>query len=57
MSERIGQGPWSRLLASGIVGDEGSSVAERGRVLAREGAVHVARRGGGTSRASSRAVR
>ena len=38
---RIGQGPWSRLLASGIVGDEGSSVAERGRVLARDGAVHT----------------
>jgi hypothetical protein len=40
VSERIGQGPWSRLLASGVVGDEGSSVAERGRVLVRGGAVH-----------------
>ena len=34
-----GRGPWSRLLASGVVGDESSAVAERGRVLAREGAV------------------
>jgi len=34
-----GQGPWARLLASGVVGDESSAVAERGRVLAREGAV------------------
>jgi len=37
--ELPGQGPWSRLLASGIVGDESSAVAERGRALAREGAV------------------
>ncbi len=39
MRDLPGQGPWSRLLASGIVGDESSAVAERGRVLAREGAV------------------
>jgi uncharacterized Zn finger protein len=39
VSERIGQGPWSRLLASSVVGDEGSGVAERGRVLARGGGV------------------
>jgi uncharacterized Zn finger protein len=39
--ERIGQGPWSRLLASAVVGDEGSSNAERGRRLARHGAVHT----------------
>ena len=39
MRDLPGQGPWSRLLASSIVGDESSSVAERGRVLARDGAV------------------
>ncbi len=39
MKDLPGQGPWSRLLASSIVGDEGSSVAERGRALARDGAV------------------
>jgi uncharacterized Zn finger protein len=39
--ERIGQGPWSRLLASAVAGDEGSSTAERGRALARSGAVHT----------------
>jgi uncharacterized Zn finger protein len=37
--ERGGRGPWARLLASTIVGDEGSSRAERGRQLVREGAV------------------
>lgn len=37
--DRIGRGPWSRLLASAIVGDEGSSRAERGRRLVRDGAV------------------
>jgi hypothetical protein len=39
MSDRPGQGPWSRLLVGATVGDESSAVAERGRVLAREGAV------------------
>jgi len=39
MSERIGRGPWARLLASAVVRDEGSSVAERGRTLVREGQV------------------
>ena len=39
--ERIGRGPWARLVASAIVGDEGSSSAERGRALARAGAVHT----------------
>ena len=39
--DRIGHGPWSRLFASTVVGDEGSSVAERGRSLARDGAVHT----------------
>ena len=39
--ERIGRGPWARLLASTIVGDEGSSRAEHGRRLVRDGAVRV----------------
>lgn len=39
MSERAGHGPWARLLASAVVRDEGSSVAERGRTLVREGQV------------------
>ena len=39
--ERIGQGPWSRLLATGIIGDESGSSAEHGRALARGGAVHT----------------
>jgi uncharacterized Zn finger protein len=39
--DRIGHGPWARLFASAVVGDEGSSVAERGRALARAGAVHT----------------
>jgi uncharacterized Zn finger protein len=39
--ERIGQGPWARLFASGVVGDESSANAERGRALARAGAVHT----------------
>ncbi|MGI9110971.1 MAG: hypothetical protein ACR2GT_02020 [Gaiellaceae bacterium] len=41
--DRIGRGPWSRLLASAIVGDEGSSRAESGRRLARDGSVHSLR--------------
>jgi hypothetical protein len=36
---RIGTGPWARLLASAVVPDEGSARAERGRELARSGAV------------------
>ena len=39
--ERIGQGPWARLFASAVVGDEGSSSAEHGRALARGGSVHT----------------
>ena len=39
--ERIGRGPWARLFASAVVGDESSSSAERGRTLARTGAVHT----------------
>ena len=39
--ERIGRGPWARLFATAAVGDESSSTAERGRTLARAGAVHT----------------
>jgi len=39
MSERAGQGPWARLLASAVVRDEGSSTAEQGRALVRDGEV------------------
>jgi uncharacterized Zn finger protein len=39
MSGRPGHGPWARLLASAVVRDEGSAVAERGRALVRQGAV------------------
>ncbi len=39
MKERIGKGPWARLLASAVLPDEGSSLAERGRALVRLGAV------------------
>ena len=38
--DRIGHGPWARLFVTAVVGAEGSSVAERGRALARAGAVH-----------------
>jgi uncharacterized Zn finger protein len=38
--DRIGHGPWARLFATAVVGDEGSSIAERGRAMARAGAVH-----------------
>lgn len=41
IDERIGTGPWARLLATSVVPDEGSSRAERGRVLARSGYVHA----------------
>jgi hypothetical protein len=36
--ERMGKGPWARLLASAVLPDEGSSLAERGRALVLEGA-------------------
>ncbi len=39
--ERIGRGPWARLLATAIVPDEASARAERGRTLARSGHVHT----------------
>jgi hypothetical protein len=38
-SERIGAGPWARWLASAVVPDESSARAQRGRALARAGAV------------------
>ena len=38
-SARIGVGPWARWLASAVVPDESTLRAERGRRLAREGAV------------------
>jgi len=38
-SDRIGAGPWARLLASAVVPDEGSARAERGRDLAWAGMV------------------
>ena len=36
---RPGHGAWARLLATAVVRDEGSAVAERARALLREGAV------------------
>jgi hypothetical protein len=41
--DRIGAGPWARWVASAVVPDEGSARAERGRDLARSGAVHSVR--------------
>ena len=37
--DRVGAGPWARWLASAVVPDESSPRAQRGRVLARSGAV------------------
>lgn len=48
MSERPGRGPWARLLASAVLRDEGSQLAERGRALLREGAVGEVEVGDGT---------
>ena len=39
--DRIGRGPWARLLATAVVPDEASARAERGRILARSGHVHT----------------
>jgi len=39
--DRIGAGPWARWLAGAVVPDESSARAERGRELARGGAVHA----------------
>lgn len=46
--DRIGDGPWARLFATAVVPDEGSSVAELGRALARGGNVHTVSVGEGT---------
>ena len=46
--DRIGHGPWARLLVTTIVPNEGSSTAERGRALARGGNVHSVSIGSGT---------
>lgn len=45
--DRIGHGPWARLFATAVVGDEASKNAERGRVLARAGNVHAVSVGAG----------
>jgi SWIM zinc finger len=49
---RIGHGPWARLVATAIVPDESSARAERGRELARGGAVSGVTVAGGLIRAS-----
>ena len=41
--DRIGHGPWARLFVTVAIGNEGSTIAERGRALAREGSVHSVR--------------
>jgi uncharacterized Zn finger protein len=41
--DRIGRGAWARLFASGVIGDESASSAERGRAHARAGEVHTVR--------------
>jgi uncharacterized Zn finger protein len=46
--DRIGHGPWARLLVTAVLPNEGSSVAERGRALARGGNVHSVSIGSGT---------
>ena len=38
--DRIGHGPWARLFVAEVVGNEGSTIAERGRAFARGGNVH-----------------
>src|SRR5436190_15111533 len=39
MNGRAGHGPWARLLATAVVRDEASTIAERARMLVRDGAV------------------
>jgi uncharacterized Zn finger protein len=39
VTERLGRGPWARLFVSAVLPDEGSTVAERGRMLVEEEAV------------------
>jgi hypothetical protein len=50
--DRIGHGPWARLFVAAAICNEGSSVAERGRTLARGGNVHSARVTAGSLTAS-----
>jgi uncharacterized Zn finger protein len=50
--DRIGHGPWARLFVAAAIGNEGSSVAERGRALARGGNVHSVRASAGVLTAS-----
>ncbi|MFN0152934.1 MAG: SWIM zinc finger family protein [Gaiella sp.] len=49
-----GTGPWARWFATAVVGDESSSRAERGRILARSGHVHSVEIGAG--HASARVI-
>ncbi len=46
--DRIGHGPWARLFATAVIPNEGSTIAERGRALARGGSVHSVSVGSGT---------
>lgn len=55
--DRIGAGPWARLLASAVVPDEGSARAERGRELAWGGMVSAVWVGPGVVRARVRGSR
>jgi uncharacterized Zn finger protein len=50
--DRIGHGPWARLFVAAAIGNEGSSIAERGRAMARGGDVHSVRVNTGTLAAS-----
>jgi uncharacterized Zn finger protein len=50
--DRIGHGPWARLFVAAAIGNEGSSIAERGRARARAGNVHSVRLDAGRLAAS-----
>jgi len=39
MTDRLGRAPWARLVVTAVLPDEGSSLAERGRVLVEEESV------------------
>lgn len=58
MTERLGRGPWARLLVGAVFPDEGSTLAERGRVLVEEDAVQglVVTTGAVSARVGSRDV-
>jgi hypothetical protein len=53
-ADRIGTGPWARIVAGNVVPDEGSARAERGRELARSGSVSALTVAPGTVRARVR---